>query len=233
MSVGVETTIASRTRVKFCGFTRPADVDCAVSLGIDALGLVFYEGSPRAVSLEAAVALREHLSPFVALTALFVDPDPEYVEKVIAQVRPQWLQFHGDESPAFCQRYELPYIKAFRVGNTMQPAALVELTRPYAAAGAWLFDSQSAGFGGSGHAFDWQILKALQHLPQARPIILSGGLTADRVAAAVRDVQPYALDVSSGIETIDAQGRTLKGQKSAQRMTEFMRSVIQADQYPI
>jgi len=201
-----------RTRVKFCGITRPEDALAAAQVGADAIGLVFYAPSPRAVSVEAARQVVAVLPPFVSVVGLFVNAAEQTVSDVLKQVRIDVLQFHGDEPVADCQRYERPFIKACRVGEHTDIDAVA---REYASAAALLLDTYDAAApGGTGRTFNWDKIPARLPLP----VILAGGLNADNVAVAIRQVRPYAVDVSGGIEAA-------KGVKDAQRMNRFMDAV--------
>ena len=213
-------TNAQRTRVKVCGLTRPEDVAAAVQAGVDAIGLVFYPSSKRAVSLSQASRLRNAVPPFVSVTALFVNAAVEQVQAVIDQVAPDVLQFHGDEEPEYCEGFGKRYIRAFRVGapGLDTPTSLLDECRRYASATAWLFDSYSAGYGGSGHAFDAQLLSKVSSATDSRPVILAGGLTVATVADSIRAVRPYAVDVSSGVESAP-------GIKSPEKIAAFLQSV--------
>jgi phosphoribosylanthranilate isomerase len=197
------------TRVKICGITRPEDGALAARLGADAIGLVFYEKSPRHVSLSAARAVTAVLPPFVSVVALFVDPTRAEVEQVLAALPVDVLQFHGDETPAFCRSFQRPYLKAVR----MRPGVdLPAVAAAYADARGILVDAFVEGVhGGTGACFDWSLLPAV--LPVA--LILSGGLNEQNVAEAVRRVRPAAVDVSSGVEKS-------KGIKDADRMAAFI-----------
>lgn len=205
-----------RTRVKFCGITRIEDAEAAVSCGCDAIGLVFYENSPRYVTPACAAQIVAALPPFVAAVGLFVDAPAEQVRQVLAQVRLDLLQFHGDESPAYCGQFGVPYLKAVRV----RPATnLLQYAVDFSAAKALLLDAYQEGVpGGTGQAFDWGLIP--RALP--RPVVLAGGLNAANVGDAVRHVRPYAVDVSGGVERE-------KGIKDAARMAAFMRGVLDAD----
>ncbi len=213
----------TRTRVKICGLTRLPDVQAAVAAGADAIGMVFYPKSSRALTLEQAALLRAAVPAFVTVVALFVNAESDQVQAVIDQVQPDLLQFHGDESPAYCQRFNHRYMRAFRVGAPgMDTAAgLLQHCLNYPDAAAWLFDSYSASYGGSGLKFDTSLLHDVQHCPDSRPLVLAGGLTPQSVSQALRTVQPYAVDVSSGVE--DAPGI-----KSIQKMQAFIAAVQDA-----
>jgi len=204
-----------RTRVKICGITRVEDVRAAADAGADAIGLVFYPHSPRCLTLEQARALRRALPPFVCAVTLFVNPDPAEVARVIDAVRPDLLQFHGEESPAFCARFGVPYLKACRV----KPAVdLLEYLRPFSDAIGWLADAYVDGYGGAGASFDWSLVPA----QRARPLVLSGGLTRRNVGEAIRRVRPWGVDVSSGVESA-------KGIKDAAKIAAFIAEVKNAD----
>lgn len=196
-------------RVKICGITRPEDGVEAARLGADAIGLVFYEKSPRNVSLEQARTIVRALPPFVSVVALFVNPDEAFVRRVLDACPVDILQFHGEESPEFCRSFSRPYLKAVRVRPGVD---LLEWAAAYHDARGLLADAFVEGaHGGTGAVFDWTLLPA--DLPL--PLILSGGLTPDNVQDAVTKVQPAAVDVSSGVE----QG---KGIKDAAKMAAFI-----------
>lgn len=205
-----------RTRIKICGITRPEDALEAVRLGADALGLVFYGRSPRAVTPAQAAGLVAVLPPFVTAVGLFVDPDAGFVREVLAAVPLDLLQFHGDESPAFCAQFDRRFIKAVRMRPDVDLHA--EAAR-YAAADGLLLDAYRPGVpGGTGERFDWAAI------PQdlGAPVVLAGGLDADNVADAIRAVRPWAVDVSSGVEAD-------KGIKDAAKMAAFLRGVARGD----
>ena len=218
---------ARRTRVKICGVTRIEHALAAAEAGADAVGLVFWPGTPRRVSIGVARAIVAALPPFVSAVGLFVDPTPREVEDVLAAMPLAALQFHGDEPPELCRAFGRPYIKAIAVAHGAGEGALLEYAAPYADAAAWLFDAPPAGGlpGGTGRAFDWQALPATL----ARPLVLSGGLHAGNVAQAIRTVRPWAVDVSSGVEMTDASGAALKGMKDPARIAAFIREVRVAD----
>lgn len=216
-------TIQQRTRIKICGLTRPQDVESAVLAGADAVGLVFYGSSKRAVGLEQAARLRQHVPAFVNVVALFVNASAQEVEQVIEQVQPDLLQFHGDESVEFCTSFKRRYIRAFRVGGPGldTPQGVLLACRQHPKASAWLFDSYSSGYGGSGLSFDPELLSGVRQASDSRPMVLAGGLKADSVVQSLAMLQPYAVDVSSGVE--DAPGI-----KSVQKMAAFTQAVQSA-----
>src|SRR5690349_18660933 len=183
-----------RTRIKICGITRPQDASAAAAAGADAIGLVFYPPSPRFLSVERAIEIRDALPPFVQTVALFVNPDAAQVAQVIGRVKPAMLQFHGEETPRFCEEFGLPFIKACRVKPGVD---LLEYLRPFSRAAAWLLDSHVEEYGGVGERFDWSLAPAVRE----RPLVLSGGLTAGNVGGAIRQVKPWGVDVSSGVES--------------------------------
>jgi len=189
----------------------------AVRHGADALGLVFYPPSPRAVSLQQAVRVVADLPPFVTVVGLFVDEEPERIKAVLAAVRIDLLQFHGDESPEQCAGYGRPWIKAVRM---REGADLPAIRAHYAGASALLLDAYQPGVpGGTGSRFDWDRIP-----PDMRPgIVLAGGLDVSNVERAVRGVRPYAVDVSGGVE----QSRGIKDHK---KIADFIRGVRRADQ---
>jgi phosphoribosylanthranilate isomerase len=205
-----------RTRIKICGITRAEDAGAAAAHGADALGLIFYRPSPRFVTIGQARAVVESAPAFVATVAVFVNPSREEVEEVIRESGVTMLQFHGDESPEFCSGFDRPYIKAARIRPGMD---LLKYLSPHASARAWMLDAYHDDLrGGTGGAFDWSLVPARA----AKPIILSGGLTAENVAVAIRRVRPYAVDVSTGVEAA-------KGLKDAERIADFVAGVRNAD----
>ena len=206
-----------RTRVKICGLTREADVRASAELGADAIGLVFYDPSPRAVGIDLARRLRAALPPFVTTVGLFVDAEPERVRATLAQVPLDLLQFHGEEPPDYCAAFGRPWIKAIR----MRPGTdLRALWARYGAAVGLLLDAYDpARAGGTGQCFDWDLVP-----PDLAPhIVLAGGLDPDNVAVAIRRVRPYGVDVSGGVEAA-------KGLKDRQKMAAFMKGVFDGDQ---
>jgi len=204
-----------RTRVKICGFTRPEDALCAAGLGVDAIGLVFYPASPRNVEIEQAAQIVRALPAFVSVVALFVDAEQALINDVLQRVRVDCLQFHGDEPADHCRLYHKPYIKALRMHDGINlPAEEAQ----YRDACGLLLDAYHPGVpGGTGEAFDWELIPQIKRLP----IILAGGLTPENAERAIRTVKPYALDVSSGVEAA-------KGLKDAEKMAAFIRTTNQA-----
>lgn len=204
----------SAVRSKICGITRIEDALLAAEAGADAIGLVFYAQSPRAVDVRQAWAIIAALPPFVTTVGLFVDASSCELGEILDAVPLDLLQFHGDESPAFCDGFRRPYIKALRVKPGDDITAQVDA---YRNASGILLDTYVPGVpGGTGEAFDWSLV------PQglSKPIILAGGLTAENVGAAIQQVRPYAVDVSGGVEAS-------KGIKDAEKIRAFMRAVKQ------
>ena len=209
----------SRTRIKICGVTRIEDALCAASAGADAIGLIFYPPSPRAVTIEQATSISDVLPPFVSTVALFVNASVQEVEDVIRHLRPSILQFHGDEDAAFCTQFGVPFIKAIRVGETMRPADLLEYADEFKAARAVLLDTLARGlYGGSGESFDWKLIPT----EMRRRVLLSGGLHPENVSGAIHLIRPWAVDVSSGVEAS-------KGVKDHAKIHKFIEEVRNAD----
>lgn len=202
----------SVVRSKICGITRVEDALVAAEAGADAIGLVFYPKSPRAVSVQQARTIIAALPPFVTTVGLFVNASRCELGEILDAVPLDMLQFHGDERPADCEGYHRPYIKALRVKPDDDVAAQIE---PYGNASGILLDTFVAGVpGGTGLAFDWSLVP--RHLD--RPIILAGGLTPENVRSAIEQTQPYAVDVSGGVEA-------RHGIKDADKIRAFMRAV--------
>jgi len=198
-------------RVKICGITRIEDALAAAAAGADAIGLVFYAKSPRAVDIEQARVILAALPPFVTTVGLFVDAERSELERILASVPLDLLQFHGDESVQQCEAFDRPYIKALRVKAGDDIAAQVAR---YPSAQGILLDAYVEGVpGGTGEAFDWSLI------PQtlSKPLILAGGLRPDNVAEAVSRVRPYAVDVSGGVEAS-------KGVKDVEKVGAFIRA---------
>jgi len=205
-----------RTRVKICGITRVEDALTAARLGADAIGLVFYPPSPRAVTPAQAAEVVRDLPPFVTRVGLFVNASREAVAEAIATVQLDLLQFHGDESPADCRGHGRPWIRALRMAPEMDVTA--EMAR-YSEAQGILLDAWRPGVpGGTGEVFDWSRIPA----ERPRPLILAGGLAPENVAEAIRRVRPWAVDVSGGVERA-------KGIKDAGRMASFIQEVMSVE----
>lgn len=199
-------------RVKICGITRIEDALTAVSLGASAIGLVFWRQSARYVAPAKAREIIAALPPFISVVGVYVDPDTEWVEETSSIAGLNLLQFHGDESPEFCQKFALPYIKAVRVRTGVD---LLQYATRYTGARGLLLDTYVKGEpGGTGHVFDWNLIP--RDLPL--PLILSGGLHAANITGAIRQARPWAVDVSSGVEAA-------KGIKDAEKIAAFMQGV--------
>lgn len=212
------TAAPARTRIKICGLTREADVDAAVDAGADALGFVFYPASPRHVSVERAAVLARRLPPFVMPVGLFVNASDSEVAAACSAIPTLMLQFHGDETPARCERSGRPYLRAARMAPGFD---LLDFARQYAAqdhARAILLDAHAQAYGGTGKVFDWSLVPP--GLPC--PVVLSGGLSAANVIDGVLRLRPWAVDVSSGVEVA-------KGVKDAVLMHRFCDAVREAD----
>lgn len=204
----------SRTRVKICGITNVNDAVTAVESGADAIGLVFYAPSPRAVAIDQAAEIVSAIPAFVSTVALFVNANAELVDNVLNLVRPSLLQFHGDESPTECASYHQDFIKAIRVNDDTN---LIQYAEDYKSAKGLLLDTYTKGVpGGTGQSFDWTLIP--EDLPM--PVILAGGLNASNVGAAISQVNPYAVDVSGGVEHS-------KGIKDTAKIKAFIQQVNQ------
>jgi phosphoribosylanthranilate isomerase len=201
-----------RTRVKICGITRRQDAEFAVEMGADALGFVFYAPSPRAVTIAQAQQLIIGLPPFVSIVALFVDADSEFVKSCLATLPISILQFHGHESLQYCEQFNHPYMKVLRMKKGLN---INTEANKYQSASAILLDSYQPGLpGGTGETFDWSLVTNIK-----MPIILAGGLDENNVAQAIKQVKPYAVDVSGGVEIA-------KGIKDNTKVRNFMQEVI-------
>ena len=205
-----------RTRVKICGITRPEHARAAAEAGADAIGLMFYEPSPRYVSRDRARAVCEALPPLVSVVGVFVNPSPREIEAVVEDLPVDLLQLHGEEPPELCTGAGRPYVKAVRVRTRDD---IVEAAARYTGARALLLDAHhDALWGGTGSSFDWNVVPD----GVSRPIVLAGGLTPENVAGAIRAVRPFAVDVSGGVESAP-------GEKDARRMERFMKEVASAE----
>jgi phosphoribosylanthranilate isomerase len=201
-----------QTRIKFCGLTRQQDVQHAVALGVDALGFVFVKKSARNVDVNNAARLINEVPPFVNKVGLFMNAQASEVENVLKHVRLNLLQFHGDEDEAFCNQFNIPYLKAVPMAST---TSITDFCQGFSSATGFILDSHAQGqMGGSGEKFSWDGIPNNLN----KPIILAGGLTIENVAEAISVVHPYAVDVSSGIETS-------KGIKDPVKMEQFIKEV--------
>jgi len=223
-----------RTRVKICGITRIEHGLAAARAGADAIGLVLWSGTPRCVTPAGAAAIAAAMPPFVSIVGLFVDPSPEEVRAVLAAVPLAVLQFHGHEPPEQCRAFGRPYLKAIAVRREAGESGLLEYAGRYADAAGLLFDAPPAGGlpGGTGQRFDWDLLSPSVQEQLARPVVLSGGLHAGNVAAAIRALRPWAVDVSSGVEAVGADGNVQRGVKDPVRIAAFIEEVRNADVRP-
>lgn len=210
--------MSHRTRIKICGITRLEDLRAAVELGTDALGLVFYPPSSRFLDPAQAAALVQAVPPFVTTLGLFVNAEPAAVRQVLTEVPLDMLQFHGEEDAAYCRQFGRPYLKAARVRPGLD---LLEYAASYPDARGLLLDAYVDGYGGAGKTFDWQLIPPGLPLP----LVLSGGLDAGNVAAAIHTVRPWAVDVSSGVELAG----TTRGSKDAAKIAAFITGVRNAD----
>jgi phosphoribosylanthranilate isomerase len=206
----------NRTRVKFCGLTRPGDVRLACEFGVDALGFVLARGSPRQLQPNQLPALRAAVSPMVDVVALFMNPHGSEVLDAVRRLRPTMLQFHGSENDAFCRSFGLPFLKTLPMGAGSEDPQLA--AKRYPSAVAFLLDGHGPGqAGGGGASFDWTQTPRL-----TRSIVIAGGLDPGNVGTAISQARPYAVDVSSGIESSP-------GLKDGEKMQKFLEEVRRAD----
>lgn len=234
-------TLQPRTRIKICGLTREQDVDAIVEAGADAAGFVLYSKSPRYITPERAAMLARRLPAFVTPVLLFVNASPGLVRQACEQLPNATLQFHGDETPQLClalakaaseRPYPRPFLRAARIplGDGALDFDLVKYAHDYSHAQAILLDAHVDGFGGGGKAFNWSLLP-----PNVNAhLVLSGGLTPANVGDGIAQLGPrcktLAVDVSSGVEAVDAQGQPLKGIKDPEKIFQFVAAVRAADQ---
>lgn len=203
------------TRIKFCGITREQDVLAAADLGVHAIGLVFHPQSSRVVDVQQAQRLCRVCPPFITRVGLFMNQDASTIERVLEQVDLDMLQFHGQEQEEYCNSFYKPYLKSIAMGGNTP-----HRVREYPSAQAMLLDSNEIGQpGGSGKAFDWGNIP----MDMTKPVILAGGLDVDNVTQAIQRIKPYAVDVSSGIESA-------KGIKDDVKMKNFIQTVRVADE---
>ncbi len=197
-------------KIKICGFTQAQNASDAAMLGIDAIGLVFYEKSPRHVNMGQALEIVQALPPFINRVGLFVNADSSFIDEVLCEVPLDTLQFHGDELPQECAQYAMPFVKALRVNEQTN---IVQLAQDYQQASGLLLDAYNSNvYGGTGESFDWSLANVNIDLP----IILAGGLSPITVADAISQVSPYAVDVSSGVESS-------KGIKDIEKIKQFIK----------
>ena len=227
----------TRTRIKICGLTREQDVDAAVQAGADAIGFVLYAPSPRAVSPERAAELATRLPPFVTPVLLFVNAAATAIRAASAMIAGATIQFHGDESPQDCALATLqgarPYVRAARIplGENAPSFNLVQFAHDYSNAQAILLDAHVDGYGGGGKTFNWSLLPPSVNAH----LVLSGGLTSANVGDGIAQVRPrcksLAVDVSSGVEAVDAHGTPQKGIKDPEKIRQFVAAVRAADRH--
>ncbi len=207
------------TQIKFCGMTRAEDVDHAIDLEVNALGFVFVKESPRNLGIEQARQLMEHVPPFIMRVGLFMDATVDEIEDIIRHTRLNMLQFHGSEEEEFCCQFPMPYLKAVPVHST---DSIERFCTGYPSASGFVLDSHASGkMGGTGESFAWNRVPASLD----RPVVLAGGLTPENIARAVREVQPYAVDVSTGIESSP-------GLKDFEKMKRFVMEARHGQQSP-
>ena len=207
--------MSARTRIKICGVSREVDVEAVAEAGADAVGFVFHRGSPRFLSVERAAELARRLPPFVTPVGLFVNAETAAIERALALIPSLLLQFHGDESAAQCDAFCRPYLRAARMSPGFD---LLDFARRFSGAQGLLLDAHVEGFGGAGKAFDWSLVPA----DMPRPVVLSGGLHAANVCAGILQLRPWAVDVSSGVEST-------RGVKDAAAIRRFCDAVREAD----
>lgn len=208
--------MTARTRIKICGLTRLDEAMHCADLGADAIGLVFHPPSPRLIEIDNAIKIRRALPPFITVTALFLNEDIDWMVQVVEAVRPDCLQFHGDEAVDTCERFELPYIKSIPMGSVANAS---DYASRFPSAQGFLLDSNVAGrMGGSGDTFDWS------RFPSSfgSPLVLAGGLNPGNVADAVIQMRPWGVDVSSGVEAS-------KGIKDKVLINQFFHEVNRGD----
>ena len=230
------TPTPTRTRIKICGLTREQDVDAAVAAGADAIGFVLYPKSPRAVTPQRAAELAKRLPPFITPVLLFVNASATEIGAACAMIAGATAQFHGDESPQDCLdatgNGARPYLRAARIplGDDAQAFDLVKSPHDYSTAQAILLDAHVDGYGGGGKTFNWSLLPPSVNAH----LVLSGGLTSANVGDGITQVRPrcktLAVDVSSGVEAVDAQGKPIKGIKDPAKIFQFVAAVRAADQ---
>jgi len=208
-----------RTRIKICGVSQPADIEAAVDAGADAVGFVFYPGSARRLSVERAAELANALPPYVTPVGLFVNAPRADIDAAVRAIPALLLQFHGAETPADCAVFGRPYLRAVRMTPELD---LLDFARRFGEAQGLLLDAHVEGFGGGGKAFDWSLVPAGFSAEAKRRLVLSGGLHAGNVCAGILQLRPWAVDVSSGVESS-------RGVKDAAAIRRFCDAVREAD----
>ncbi len=204
--------MSEATQIKFCGMTRAEDVQDACKLGVDALGFIFYPKSKRAIDIDTALRISEKVPDFIDRFAVVVNPSESWLKEMLLAFKPSLIQFHGDESPEYCQQFDYPYVKSIAATSTQ---AVLDATQRYQNAKALLIDTPAGvHYGGTGKIFDWTMLPKIQ----SQPYILAGGLTAYNVIDAIKTVQPMMVDCCSGVESAP-------GLKSAVLMEEFIQQI--------
>jgi len=220
----------NRTRIKICGITSIDDALYAASLGCDAIGLVFYTKSPRAIDIKSAQKICLALPALVSKVALFVNPNDDDVYEVMSAISIDVLQFHGKEHPDFCQQFNKSYIKALSLQENESHEAFQKKMNAYQSASSLLLDNYDpVNIGGSGEVFNWNLI------PESfrTKVILAGGLNSENVGDAIKLINPYAVDVSTGVEQISSEGLVLKGKKDHLKMKSFTKAVQLANQKEI
>lgn len=215
------------TRIKICGMTRPQDIEAAVNAGVEAIGLVFYRGSPRSVDIRQAQSLIRQLPPFVSIVGLFVNAEWTEIAAILDQIQLSYLQLHGDETPETCalirECSHLPVLRAARVTPELNLDQFADSFIRQAGCSAILLDAWSTHYGGTGKQFDWSLIPAHWMTGPRPKLILSGGLNAENVVQAIQSIRPDAVDVSSGVEN------SIKGHKDSDRIRAFVQAVRIAD----
>ena len=202
-------------KIKICGLTDPENSKQIASLDIHAIGLVFFNESPRAVSIEQANEIIQELPPFINKVGLFVNASSNFVDQVLNSVNIDTIQFHGDESSSDCSQFQMPFIKAIRM---REGTNLLSQAEEFSSASGLLLDSfEEDSYGGTGKSFDWNLIKNNLDLP----IILAGGLNKDNIMSAIEKTQPYAIDISSGVET----EKGIKDIEKTKEIIEIVKSI--------
>ena len=202
-------------KIKICGLTDPENSKQIASLDIHAIGLVFFKESPRAVSIEQANEIIQELPPFINKVGLFVNASSNFVDQVLNSVNIDTIQFHGDESSSDCSQFQMPFIKAIRMREGIN---LLSQAEEFSSASGLLLDSfEEDSYGGTGKSFDWNLIKNNLDLP----IILAGGLNKDNIMSAIEKTQPYAIDISSGVEV----DKGIKDIEKTKEIIEIVKSI--------